>query len=70
MDIPDCYDPVYQAERREAEADRIRDLLPRCTLCGRTLYPGEKFRTARCQIVCRLCMEELTENEDIVELED
>lgn len=30
MDIPDCYDPVYQAERRETEADKHA---VRCDFC-------------------------------------
>lgn len=70
MDIPDCYDPVYQAERWESEADRHSRQLPYCYLCGGTLYPGTKFHMAKYQCVCAACMEELIENEDIVELEE
>lgn len=70
MGIPDCYDPVHQAERREAEADRKEVMLPHCCLCGETLYPGRKFHMAQYQVVCHDCLNELIENEDIVELEE
>lgn len=30
MEIPDCYDPVYQAEQREAEADKRAVRCDRC----------------------------------------
>lgn len=66
--LPDCYDPVYQEERRQQEWDEYADALPVCTLCRRRLYPGDKFRTARYQIVCTRCMDELGENEDVVEV--
>lgn len=70
MDIPDCYDPVRQAELLAAEEDRASRLLPYCILCGNTLYPGCKFHMAQYQCVCEYCMNELKENEDIVELEE
>lgn len=69
MEIPDCYDPVYQEEHRQAELDKFLDSLPCCTLCNRTLYPGDKFHTASYMIVCPSCVEELNENKDIVELD-
>lgn len=65
--IPDCYDPVRQEEQRQAEWDKLVELLPVCTLCKRKLYPEEKFHTASHQIVCTRCMDELNENIDIVE---
>lgn len=34
MEIPNCYDPIYQAERREAEADKNT---LHCEECGRAL---------------------------------
>ena len=67
--IPDCYDPVYQEERRQMELDKLLDGLPCCTICRRTLYPGDKFHTACHQIVCVTCKEQLDENEDMVELD-
>lgn len=42
MRIPDCYDPVSQAERREAEADREAI---RCDACGHLIRRGEKVFT-------------------------
>lgn len=70
MDIPDCYDPVRQAERREAEWDREMEILPRCALCGEIRYPGNRIHKACGRIVCGYCFDTLMENEDIVELED
>ena len=42
MLIPDCYDPVSQAEAREAEADRGA---VRCDACGHLIRLGEKMYT-------------------------
>lgn len=69
MEIPYCYDPVYQEERRQMELDKLCDGLPCCTFCRRTLYPGDKFHMACHQIVCTSCKEELDDNEDVVELD-
>lgn len=69
MEIPNCYDPVYQEDRRQMELDKLCDGLPCCTLCNRTLYPGDKIRTVHRQPVCLSCFDELTENQDIVELD-
>lgn len=66
---PDCYDPVYQEERRQAEWDRFAEHLPVCTLCRRRLYPGDKFHTACYMIVCTFCKDELDDNEDVVEVD-
>lgn len=67
MQIPSCYDPVFQAERRETQWDRLVDTLPVCTLCKRKLFPGDKFHTASYMIVCPRCVDELNENIEIVE---
>jgi len=69
MEIPYCYDPVYQAERLAMEQDKLMENTVCCTLCNRTLYPGDKIRVTRRQSVCKHCFEELKENEDIVELD-
>lgn len=69
MQIPNCYDPVQQAERREEHWDDYVMKLPACTLCKRRLYPGTKFYTAHYQIVCPSCKDELEDNVDIVEVE-
>lgn len=66
--IPDCYEPYFQEEQMQKKLDDLADMLPACTLCHRRLYPGEKFHTARYQIVCIGCKEELEDNEDIVEI--
>lgn len=35
MNIPNCYDPIYQAERREAEAD---EKTLHCENCRKPIY--------------------------------
>lgn len=69
MGIPDCFDPVYQEEQRQAKWDRFIDKLPVCTLCRKLLLPGQKIHTASFMVVCSSCVEELNENVEIVEEE-
>lgn len=65
--IPNCYDPVSREEKRQSEWDAFVEKLPACTLCHKTLFPGEKFHDAGHLIVCSSCVEELNENSYIVE---
>lgn len=65
--IPNCYDPVVQAERRESDWDKFVDKLPACTLCKRPLFPGDKFHTVGSLTACSRCVDELNENFDFVE---
>ena len=67
--IPDCYDPACQEEHRQMELDRLCDNLPRCTICKKVLYPGDRYFQAYRHAVCVACKEELDDNEDIVELD-
>ena len=67
MRLPDCYDPVFQAQEREAEWDRFAANLPVCTLCRKKLLPGQKFHAACYMVVCPSCVEELNENYEFVE---
>lgn len=62
MNIPDCYDPIYQAERREAEADRRAAMLPKCCFCERLIYPGNPYREHLARSVCEDCFAELEDN--------
>ena len=66
--IPNCYDPAYQDEQMQMEADRFRDTLPVCCLCKQTLYPGNRIYTSCQHVVCQSCKEDLDENADIVEI--
>lgn len=66
--LPDCYDPVLQEDRRQAEWDEYADTLPVCMACRRRLHPGDKFHTAGYIIVCPFCKADLDENEDVVEV--
>lgn len=67
MNIPDCYDPVYQAERREAKWDAYIKPLRRCDLCHTSIYPGNRYRECFNGTVCSDCFEELSEYELIEE---
>ncbi len=66
-EIPNCYDPIHQAEQREAAWDRLIKDIPVCTLCRKQIFPGDKFHTAGCMPVCPSCVEELNENIEILE---
>lgn len=52
MDIPGCYDPVYQAERREAEADRNA---VRCEWCDEVIDGDAFIWDGEC--ICKECCE-------------
>ena len=65
--IPSCYDPIVQAERREKDWDDHTIKLPRCALCYRTLYPGNRYHEAHNKPVCTYCFEQLSENEETVD---
>ena len=67
-DIPGCYDPVYQAERLAMEQDKLMENTVQCTICRRTLYPGDKCHVAYHAVVCPSCLEELSENMEDVEI--
>ena len=67
-DIPECYDPIFQEERRQSEWDHFVEDLPVCSCCRRSVYPGDHYHETRTIIVCASCMEDLMENECILEV--
>lgn len=69
MEIPDCYDPVRQEEQRQKNWDDFVEDLPVCTLCGHSVYPGQRYNETRDSIVCSSCMEELIDNPCWVEVD-
>lgn len=52
MEIPDCYDPIYQAERREQEADLHR---LECRRCRMELYGADKVYSYDGENLCGDC---------------
>lgn len=50
MNIPDCYDPIYQAERRESEADRNVLI---CETCHDPIY--DEYWEIGCELLCEYC---------------
>lgn len=69
MNIPDCYDPVYQAEQREREYDRVQALLPKCCFCEQRIQPGQPYREYLALQVCGPCFEELKESIQVVDFD-
>lgn len=67
MLIPDCYDPVSQAEAREAEADRGA---VRCDACGHLIRRGKKMFTLSVGktdlYICEDCKGEMVASVQIV----
>lgn len=64
MKIPNCYDPVYQEEQRQKNWDRKKKTS--CCCCGDILDPGTRCHKTRGKTVCRFCMYELEESEELV----
>lgn len=71
MNIPDCYDPVRQAERLAFEADKQEARRERCGACCRLLEPGEPVWTLllKCGAVrlCHRCKQAVDESETTAE---
>jgi predicted RNA-binding Zn-ribbon protein involved in translation (DUF1610 family) len=65
--IPNCYDPVYQAERFAMEQDKLMENTMQCTACGKTLYPGDKFHKCNNLVICPSCLEEMNDSLETVE---
>lgn len=74
MSIPDCYDPVYQEERRQDYYDKWIQRLPVCDCCGSRIYPGCQFYELdvgkNALTVCEECASEMMDNPCIVEVVD
>lgn len=71
MDIPNCYDPVYQEERRQLQADRAVSQRPVCDCCFKPVKPGRPYYKLSvlkelCTI-CEDCKEDLEESKQILE---
>lgn len=68
MEIPDCYDPVYQEEQRQKDWDDFVEDLPVCSCCGRGVYPHGRFYEKNQIILCFDCKVDLDESERILEV--
>ncbi len=63
---PDCYDPVIQAEQREALWDKYIANLPVCDVCGLNFTKGSTLRGRAGDVtLCKDCIEVLEENMEI-----
>jgi len=72
MCIPDCYDPVYQEERRQLQADREISQRPVCDCCFKPIRPGTHFYKFFVQkepcTICEDCKEDLEESKHYLEI--
>ena len=62
MNIPECYDPIHQAEARENEWAMELAMLPRCCFCERHILPGDRYREHLARAVCESCFDELKDS--------
>lgn len=60
MEIPDCYDPVTQAEARENAWAATLATLPRCCICEREILG--RYYEYLAKSVCESCFTGLEEN--------
>ena len=71
MNIPNCYDPAVQEERRQRDWDRWIQQLPTCGCCGTPLRGGDVYFVLMVGdenlIVCDSCREQMEENVCCVE---
>lgn len=71
MNIPDCYDAVRQAERRELSLERMEAHREHCGCCGRIIELGERFFTVLRHkdtfLLCRSCKDDVDESETVME---
>lgn len=67
MGIPDCYDPVFQEERRAFDSDRYFSRMPVCSCCEEVITPLHAYHKYLGVTVCVRCMEILNENLEISE---
>lgn len=65
MDIPNCYDPVYQAERLAMEENET----VYCSICESPISPGRVYHEHLGTVVCTRCLEELTKNAQFLDYE-
>lgn len=72
MRIPDCYDPVFQEERRQAAFDRRAEGYPVCGCCFRRICPGGRYYElsvgGQPVKVCAGCKGVMEINQGLVEL--
>lgn len=67
MGIPDCYDPVYQAERMAMQQDVAQKHLPVCSCCGHSISYDERFWKLSYRkeelTICEDCHQEIEDSE-------
>lgn len=71
MELPACWDPVYQEERRQLRYEQWLRRLTVCDGCGRHVMPGEAYSPVelpgRTFALCRGCLARIVEDVRIQE---
>lgn len=69
MDMPDCYDPVYQEERRQRKWDEHCVSALACSYCGSSVYLYPTYTKIGDLIYCQRCVSRGTFFSDEIEAE-
>lgn len=71
MEIPDCYDPVYQAEARESDWDSHSSRFPVCERCGAPITDFKLIHIEKHAEFYHLsCIEAMEEFNEAAEMEE
>jgi hypothetical protein len=65
--LPDCYDPVYQENRRQEKWDKHCEDFPHCCECGNSVYPYDTYTQIGEFIFCEKCVSKGTHSIDELE---
>ena len=60
MQIPDCYDPILQEERRQDEWDRKCSACPQCSCCGSPVLMADTYLEYGEIVLCEECVDKFT----------
>lgn len=70
MEIPDCYDPVYQADTRESDCDNYLSRFPVCARCGAPITDSKLIYIEKHDEFYHLsCIEAMEEFNEAAEVE-
>lgn len=68
MNLPDCYDPAVQEDRRQGEYDTTSEAFPHCDECDGSLYPYDTYTEIGGKLYCEKCISNNTHLVDNLEV--